>query len=182
LNKLLTLSDIFVQNCKEKENVLIKENQQIIPLYGSGMGGYEWSLINLGCEYKSANNETTREASLSCNVDTNFRTSRERWWFVAISNCESKVVMFSSTSRLFQLSFTRISNIYAQSYNTIQYLYRAPFHRDTCSRRYLSKMFSKGPRLKKAFEGNEFCGCPDILWQTIPQMRPTCRESPVAIR
>jgi hypothetical protein len=33
---------------------------------------------------------------------------------------------------------------------TIQYLYRAPFHRDTCSRRYLSKMFSKEPSLKKA--------------------------------
>jgi hypothetical protein len=66
--------------------------------------------------------------------------------------------------------------------NTIQYLYGAAFHRDTCSRRYLSKMFSKEPSLKMAFEGSEFCGCPDILWQTIPQMRPTCRESPVAIR
>jgi hypothetical protein len=72
---------------------------------------------------------------------------------------------------------------YTIQYNTIQYLYRAPFHRDACSRHYLSKMFSKEPSLKKAFEGSvEFCGCPDILWQTIPQMRPTCRESPVAIR
>jgi hypothetical protein len=47
---------------------------------------------------------------------------------------------------------------------------------------YLSKMFPKEPSLKKAFEGSKLCGCPDILWQTIPQMRPTCRESPVAIR
>jgi hypothetical protein len=63
-------------------------------------------------------------------------------------------------------------------YNTIQYLYRAPFRCDTCSRRYLSNMFSKEPSLKKAFEGSEFCGCPDILWQTIPQMRPHMQRKP----
>jgi hypothetical protein len=57
-------------------------------------------------------------------------------------------------------------------YNTIQYLYLY-FHRDTCSRRYLSKMFSKEPSLKKAFEGSEFCGCPDEhaisgKWPNVP--------------
>jgi hypothetical protein len=56
-------------------------------------------------------------------------------------------------------------------YNTI--FIWAPFHRDTCSRRYFSKNVSaKEPSLKKASEGSELCGCPDILWQTIPQMRP----------
>jgi hypothetical protein len=42
----------------------------------------------------------------------------------------------------------------AIQYNTIQYLYRAPFHRDTCSRRYLSKLFPKVIAGGNAWQGN----------------------------
>lgn len=64
---------ILMQSCNEKVAVLDVENNQIINLTTSyGMSG---------CTISS-------DGQYVCNGGRIFRSSRERWWFIAVSRCE----------------------------------------------------------------------------------------------
>eukprot|EP00090_Calanus_glacialis_P004545 TRINITY_DN13400_c0_g1_i1.p1 TRINITY_DN13400_c0_g1~~TRINITY_DN13400_c0_g1_i1.p1 ORF type:complete len:549 (+),score=97.43 TRINITY_DN13400_c0_g1_i1:261-1907(+) len=66
-------------SCKEKESVLQVENNQFINL--------TTDTVYSGCQrhYVPVDNSSF----FRCRGSRNFKTARERWWFVAISNCQS---------------------------------------------------------------------------------------------
>lgn len=66
-------------NCKQKESVLKVENNQFINLTEK--------MVVSGCTL--VNNSLTSTKYIHCKGSRNFNTARDRWWFVAISNCES---------------------------------------------------------------------------------------------
>ncbi|RWS11409.1 transmembrane protein 145-like isoform X1 [Dinothrombium tinctorium] len=69
------------KTCDEKISVLNKKNNQIIQLdeidklsgCEKGFGQYDGSVINI----------------FNCSSSRTFRTKRERWWYLAVSNCKS---------------------------------------------------------------------------------------------
>ncbi|XP_077967846.1 transmembrane protein 145-like [Styela clava] len=65
------------KNCFEKEAVIHPEDHQIINLTTRSA----WS----GCK---TNNKTGKKM-LQCSGGRSFRTLHERWWYIAISNCEA---------------------------------------------------------------------------------------------
>ncbi|XP_064650759.1 transmembrane protein 145-like isoform X6 [Lineus longissimus] len=65
------------KNCYQKKAVLEPANNQIIDLSERG----SWS----GC---SSSNETGTQ-KFQCETTRTFRSSRERWWFIALCNCAS---------------------------------------------------------------------------------------------
>ena len=67
-------------NCREKESVLQVENNQFINL--------TTAMVISGCTRRTLN-RTGAAARISCKGTRNFNTARERWWFVAVSNCNS---------------------------------------------------------------------------------------------
>lgn len=66
----------FVQSCSQKVAVLNPANNQIISLSTL----YTWS----GCKEVTENGVT----KVKCTGGRTFRSSRERWWFIAISRCD----------------------------------------------------------------------------------------------
>jgi hypothetical protein len=88
----------ILQNCLEKEAVLSRQNNQIIPLYQWGDPEYYWSLFYTyqGCYVEMSQESLLNKTQLHCNIDMSFRSSRERWWFIAISNCNSTRVISSN--------------------------------------------------------------------------------------
>ncbi len=65
--------------CKQKESVLKVENNQFINL--------TQKMIVSGCTLV---NDTSNGIDLiHCRGSRNFNTARDRWWFVAVSNCQS---------------------------------------------------------------------------------------------
>ncbi|PFX15240.1 Transmembrane protein 145 [Stylophora pistillata] len=63
--------------CLDKEDKVYRGNNQVVNLTTS----YVWS----GCEKKQLLNKTY----LECIGDRRFVSSRERWWYIAVSNCKS---------------------------------------------------------------------------------------------
>ena len=45
-------------------------------------------MVISGCTRRTLN-RTGAAARISCKGTRNFNTARERWWFVAVSNCNS---------------------------------------------------------------------------------------------
>lgn len=73
--------------CEEKEAVLSINHNQIINLTRD----YEYS----GCEERHIYNEdnvTLNSTVVDCSYYRYFESARERWWFIAVSNCNSKKV------------------------------------------------------------------------------------------
>nr|CAD7434263.1 unnamed protein product [Timema monikensis] len=69
------------QTCVEKESVLNLTQNQVINLTHVGLGG-----TFSGCTFTK-----TRKGKgwLRCNHVRRFRSARERWWFLAVSNCNA---------------------------------------------------------------------------------------------
>ncbi|XP_073978128.1 transmembrane protein 145-like isoform X2 [Rhodnius prolixus] len=65
------------KSCQQKEAVLNRKLNQIIPLVENEYGS--------GC----TENEENKTVTLRCHQARRFHSSRERWWFLAISNCNS---------------------------------------------------------------------------------------------
>jgi len=66
-------------SCREKESVLQVENNQFINL-------------TVDTLYSGCRRHTVRRDNSSyfrCRGSRNFKTARERWWFIAVSNCQS---------------------------------------------------------------------------------------------
>ena len=66
-------------NCREKESVLQVENNQFINLTSE--------VVYSGCQRHFVPRDNT--SFFRCRGNRSFKTARERWWFVAISNCQS---------------------------------------------------------------------------------------------
>jgi len=66
-------------SCREKESVLQIENNQFINLTHEA--------VYSGCKrhYVKWDNRTV----IRCRGSRNFKTARERWWYIAVSNCQS---------------------------------------------------------------------------------------------
>ena len=71
-----------VQNCRQKEAVLHPENNQII--YLTEREG--WT----GCG-------APVDGMVHCETAQSFESARERWWFVAVSRCETIQVQIQQT-------------------------------------------------------------------------------------
>ncbi|XP_059081294.1 transmembrane protein 145-like isoform X2 [Tigriopus californicus] len=69
-----------LKTCAEKESVLQVENNQFINL--------TTDMLVAGCKRHVAN-VSGAVPHIICKGTRNFNTARERWWFVAISNCNS---------------------------------------------------------------------------------------------
>ncbi|CAD5117960.1 DgyrCDS6699 [Dimorphilus gyrociliatus] len=69
-------------SCPEKESVLKPENNQVINLTTR----YAWS----GCRIEKDNGVDI----YNCSGSRSFKSARERWWFIAVSNCNSKYGLF----------------------------------------------------------------------------------------
>lgn len=83
-----TLWDCWLQNCFQKEAVLLPENNQIVYLSVSNW----WS----GCKDNG-------NGVYECNASRAFASSRERWWYLAVSHCSFSQV-FGAADRIgFQL-------------------------------------------------------------------------------
>ena len=69
-------------SCREKESVLQVENNQFINLTHEA--------VYSGCKrhFVPYDNSTV----IRCRGSRNFKTARERWWFIAVSNCQSSKV------------------------------------------------------------------------------------------
>ncbi|XP_025018204.1 transmembrane protein 145 isoform X2 [Tetranychus urticae] len=70
--------------CEEKEGVLSMENGQVINLTSE----YVYSNCHLQEIFDENTNETTK--FYRCSHYRVFQSARERWWFIAVSNCQSK--------------------------------------------------------------------------------------------
>ncbi|XP_040566711.1 transmembrane protein 145 [Lepeophtheirus salmonis] len=68
-----------LDTCREKESVLQVEDNQFINL--------TTKMVVSGCHQVTNSNKSS--VSMHCKGTRNFKTVRERWWFVAISNCNS---------------------------------------------------------------------------------------------
>nr|CAD7257815.1 unnamed protein product [Timema shepardi] len=70
-----------IETCVEKESVLNLTQNQVINLTHVGLGG-----TFSGCTFTK-----TRKGKgwLRCNHVRRFRSARERWWFLAVSNCNA---------------------------------------------------------------------------------------------
>ena len=66
-------------NCREKESVLQVENNQFINLTSE--------VVYSGCQRHYVARDNT--SFFRCRGSRNFKTARERWWFIAVSNCNS---------------------------------------------------------------------------------------------
>ena len=66
-------------NCREKESVLQVENNQFINLTSE--------VVYSGCQRHRVPRDNT--TYFRCRGSRNFKTARERWWFIAVSNCNS---------------------------------------------------------------------------------------------
>ncbi len=69
-----------LNSCREKESVLQIENNQFINLTSEMMVS--------GC-HRVDYNITGAASVIRCNGTRNFNTARDRWWYVALSNCNS---------------------------------------------------------------------------------------------
>lgn len=76
---------IFFQSCAQKVAVLNPANNQIISLSTL----YTWS----GCKEVTENGVT----KVKCVGGRTFRSSRERWWFIAISRCDPGTTVSTNT-------------------------------------------------------------------------------------
>nr|CAD7569010.1 unnamed protein product [Timema californicum] len=76
-----TAEDGEIETCVEKESVLNLTQNQVINLTHVGLGG-----TFSGCTFTK-----TRKGKgwLRCNHVRRFRSARERWWFLAVSNCNA---------------------------------------------------------------------------------------------
>jgi len=95
---LIILTWISVtKTCKKKMDALIWEKHQVVELRPSTPN----RTYQAGCEKlhkpkfqdprKNDSNETETTRIL-CKQTRSFRSARERWWFIAIANCNSKKV------------------------------------------------------------------------------------------
>ncbi|KAK4036312.1 hypothetical protein OUZ56_028373 [Daphnia magna] len=66
------------KSCEERESLLKIENNQIINLTSNSRSA-ECQIIRLDPD----------KAKYRCVGNRTFRSSRERWWFIAVSNCPS---------------------------------------------------------------------------------------------
>ena len=66
-------------SCREKESVLQVENNQFINLTSE--------VVYSGCQRHRVSLDNT--TYFRCRGSRNFKTARERWWFIAVSNCNS---------------------------------------------------------------------------------------------
>ncbi|XP_064122889.1 transmembrane protein 145-like isoform X2 [Macrobrachium nipponense] len=66
------------KTCEEREAVMKRENNQVINLTLYSM--------NSECEIIRSSGD---KATYQCRGSRSFRSVRERWWFIAVSNCES---------------------------------------------------------------------------------------------
>ena len=69
-------------NCREKESVLQVENNQFINLTSE--------VVYSGCQRHFVPRDNT--SFFRCRGNRSFKTARERWWFIAVSNCNSAKV------------------------------------------------------------------------------------------
>lgn len=76
----------FMQSCAQKVAVLNPANNQIISLSTL----YTWS----GCKEVTENGVT----KVKCIGGRTFRSSRERWWFIAISRCDTGTTVSTCTN------------------------------------------------------------------------------------
>lgn len=76
----------FMQSCAQKVAVLNPANNQIISLSTL----YTWS----GCKEVTENGVT----KVKCVGGRTFRSSRERWWFIAISRCDTGTTVSTCTN------------------------------------------------------------------------------------
>lgn len=79
-------SSFFMQSCAQKVAVLNPANNQIISLSTL----YTWS----GCKEVTENGVT----KVKCVGGRTFRSSRERWWFIAISRCDTGTTVSTCTN------------------------------------------------------------------------------------
>ena len=90
-NKLFILLSIF-QTCSEKEAVMKRENNQFINL----------TLLSISSECEVIRHPGDK-STYHCKGSRTFRSVRERWWFIAVSNCDSDKVTLILTL------FTRVN-------------------------------------------------------------------------
>ena len=74
-------------NCREKESVLQVENNQFINLTSE--------VVYSGCQRHFVPRDNT--SFFRCRGNRSFKTARERWWFIAVSNCNSAKVCHTHT-------------------------------------------------------------------------------------
>ncbi len=79
---------VFLKSCEERESLLLIENNQIINLTSASRSA-ECQVIRLDQD----------KAKYRCVGNRTFRSSRERWWFIAVSNCPSSKVTSSNNSK-----------------------------------------------------------------------------------
>ncbi|PNF18018.1 hypothetical protein B7P43_G12644 [Cryptotermes secundus] len=72
----------YEMTCLEKESVLNVTLHQVVNLTAEGTAG-----LSSGCVFH--NNSQQKKGWLSCHDARRFRSARERWWFLAISNCNA---------------------------------------------------------------------------------------------
>ncbi|XP_020621574.1 transmembrane protein 145-like [Orbicella faveolata] len=78
----VTYPNVIQQKCIDKEDKVYRGNNQVVNLTTN----YIWS----GCTKK----EKLSMTHLDCNGDRRFVSNRERWWYLAISNCDSSKGLF----------------------------------------------------------------------------------------
>lgn len=74
MNFILLIGMYFCQTCREKEAVMAAGQNQVISLSPR-------TPFLSGC--------SEDEGVITCVNDRRFRSARERWWFLAISNCNT---------------------------------------------------------------------------------------------
>ena len=84
-SQLWLLLFCHIQNCTERENVLNPNNRQKLVL---DIGH------NTGCSKVTVN--TTRATRYMCSDERVFVSSRERWWYIAVSHCQPLTVSLSA--------------------------------------------------------------------------------------
>ena len=84
------------QSCTEREAVLSREHNQIMPLipYGVYVQVCDNSLDGDGAKI------------INCSGTQSFRSARERWWFLAVSKCDSPLVNHDGESHCQMVDFS----------------------------------------------------------------------------
>ena len=102
-------------SCREKESVLqVKLRQRLLDSFLTLAVQVENNqFINLTVDtlYSGCRRHTVRRDNSSyfrCRGSRNFKTARERWWFIAVSNCQSAQGLKLRSPTYFNLKFKQI--------------------------------------------------------------------------